>query len=58
MQKGESSQGKVSSWCLIQGLYRLLRRNNGGSWFSTIFFGGGGLDIKMKRVKDAERGDD
>ncbi len=42
---------------LIQGLYRLLRRNN-GSWCSTIFFGGGSLDIIMKGVKNAERGDD
>ena len=42
---------------LIQGLYRLLRRNN-GSWCSTIFFRGGGLDIIMKRVKNAERGGD
>ena len=42
---------------LIQDLYRLLRRNN-GSWCSTIFFGGGGLDKIIKRVKNAERGDD
>ena len=38
---------------LIQDLYRLLRRNN-GSWCSTLFFGGGGLDKIMKRVKNTE----